>query len=167
MLSALVQAWSLLKQGLGLDYKTIADILERWNDSGELHGNYILKIAVDMLRTKKSGNGIYYYVLDKVLDKVMQDDDNTEGTLHWTIEKSANRHVPTPTLAAGHFLRIASGNRVERLEVARTIQSPKPCLFCQGLEQVQRASDDQEWGISLFGCLRISRGSCIIRFDDN
>ncbi|KAJ5219657.1 hypothetical protein N7468_008861 [Penicillium chermesinum] len=150
MLSALAEAWSFLTQGLGLNYEDIANIFERWNTSGELHGNYLLEIAVDMLRTKKSVNGKPHYILDEVLDKVVQDDDDTEGTPHWAIEESAARHVSSPTLAAAHYLRVASGNRAERLE---------------GLELIQRASDDENWDIDLTECLRIWRGGCIIRSD--
>ncbi|KAJ5963174.1 hypothetical protein N7481_013479 [Penicillium waksmanii] len=155
-----------------------------------LRGNYLLEIAVDMLRTKKSVGGTDQYVLDEVLDKVVQDDDDTEGTPQWAIEESASRHISTPTLATAHYLRVASGNREERLVAAKTLRLPKPSLiqgindkekeslvddlhdalyctflssFCQGLELIKKASDDENWEIDLAQCLRIWRGGCIIR----
>jgi 6-phosphogluconate dehydrogenase len=127
-------------------------------------------------------------VLDDVLDKVVQDDDNTEGTLVWSLMESAVRHVSCPTLATGHYLRIASGNREERLEVAQKLSVPKPKLvtavedreivienlrravycaflasFCQGLELISRASTDEGWNIDLGVCIQIWRAGCIIR----
>ncbi|KGO67568.1 Fibritin/6-phosphogluconate dehydrogenase, C-terminal extension [Penicillium italicum] len=197
MLSTLAEAWSFLHSGLELDYEAIADIFEKWNNEGELRGTYLLDIAVDMLRTKRSSSGTgggkgsdEHYVLDEVLDKVVQDDDDTEGTPYWNIMESACRHISAPTLATGHYLRIASGNRAERLLAAKRLQLPVPkplqgirdksniiehlrcavycCFlasFCQGLEMITRASDDEGWGINLHRCLRVWRGGCIIQAD--
>ncbi|CAI7566835.1 unnamed protein product [Penicillium glandicola] len=133
MLSTLAKAWSFLHYGLELDYDTIAGIFDQWNGNGELRGTYLLDIAADMLRAKKSSGGSDgendkngHYVLDEVLDKVVQDDDDTEGTPFWNIIESASRHISTPTLAAAHYLRIASGNRAERLLAARKLHLPGP-----------------------------------------
>ncbi|KAJ5195734.1 hypothetical protein N7449_006213 [Penicillium cf. viridicatum] len=197
MLSTLAEAWSFLHYGLELDYDTIANIFSQWNGDGELRGTYLLDIAVDMLRTKTTSGGSnggnyreQHYVLDEVLDKVVQDDDDTEGTPYWNIVESASRHISTPTLATAHYLRIASGNRAERLLAAKKLQIPGPrpiqgivdkgtiiehlrcaiycCFlasFCQGLEMITRASDDEDWGINLRQCLRVWRGGCIIQAD--
>lgn len=184
MLSTLAEAWSILHYGLGLDYDEIADIFDRWNQQGELRNNFLLEIAVDMLHTKKKGG----YVLDEVLDKVVQDDDNTEGTPYWSIMESASRHVSAPSLATAHFLRVASGNRAERVQAAKKLQLPSPrgiegiqdrkafietlqravycaflASFCQGLELIARASQDEGWDIDLGKCLQIWRAGCIIR----
>jgi 6-phosphogluconate dehydrogenase len=127
-------------------------------------------------------------VLDDVLDKVVQDDDNSEGTPLWAVMESASRHVSTPTLTAAHYMRIASGNRAERLEVAKKLQMPAPrtmenikdratvveklrkavyCTFlssfCQGLELIARTSKDEGWAINLGDCLQIWRAGCIIQ----
>ncbi|KAJ5312405.1 hypothetical protein PENANT_c027G03083 [Penicillium antarcticum] len=200
MLSTLAEAWSFLHYGLELDYDTIADIFSQWNGDGNLRGTYLLDIAVDMLRAKTPSGGQdgendkndkkEHYVLDEVLDKVVQDDDDTEGTPYWNIMESALRHISTPTLATAHYLRIASGNRAERLLAAKKLKLPGPkpiqgikdkgtiiehlhqtvycCFlasFCQGLEMITRASDDEGWGIDLRQCLRVWRGGCIIQTD--
>ncbi|CZT12250.1 uncharacterized protein RAG0_16142 [Rhynchosporium agropyri] len=47
--------------------------------------------------------------MDEVLDKVIQDDDDTE--------------------AAAQFLRVASGNRPQRLKVAEKLSLAKPPKF--------------------------------------
>ncbi|KAL4749790.1 hypothetical protein BDW72DRAFT_204456 [Aspergillus terricola var. indicus] len=196
MLSALAEAWSLLHYGRGLGYEEIADLFESWNKEGELRNNYLLEIGAELLRVKKTpegdgkgeGVGDGGYVLDDVLDKVVQDDDNTEGTPYWSVMESASRHISAPTLATAHFMRIASGNRIERLEVAKQLRLPSPspirgmkdieafkehlhsavyasflASFCQGLELIARASEDEGWDIDLGKCLQIWRSGCIIR----
>ncbi|KAL2819594.1 nucleoside phosphorylase domain-containing protein [Aspergillus cavernicola] len=198
MLSAVAEAWALLYNGRGLGNDEIADIFSEWNNKGELRNNFLLEIGADLLRVRKSpkgdgrGEGVSEtsdgHVLDDVLDKVVQDDDNTEGTPYWSIMESAARHVSAPTLATAHYMRIASGNRGERLEVAKRLRVPKPnpirgmktfeafkehlrravygsflASFCQGLEMIARASQDEGWDIDLGKCLQIWRAGCIIR----
>ncbi|KAL5342770.1 6-phosphogluconate dehydrogenase [Aspergillus crustosus] len=199
MLSALAEAWSVLHFGRGLGYDEIADIFDEWNcdPRGELRNNYLLEIGAELLRVRKSsagdrnGEGIgneKEYVLDEVLDKVVQDNDNTEGTPHWSVIESASRHVSAPTLATAQFLRIASGNRAERVEVAKKMRIPPPTpirgmktfeafkehlrravyasfltSFCQGLEIIARASEDEGWDVELSKCIQIWRAGCIIQ----
>ncbi|KAK4079143.1 hypothetical protein Trihar35433_248 [Trichoderma harzianum] len=190
MLSALCEAWGFLNRGLGLDYSQIGELFTTWNNEGELRTNFLIKIGADICKTRKSTNGKLSddYVLDDVLDKVVQDDDCTEGTPTWSIMESATRHVSCPTLAAGFYLRVASGNREERLKVAEKLSIPEPqsfqdvkdrdqmieslrravyCAFlasyCQGLELIARASIDEDWNISLSECIRIWRAGCIIQ----
>jgi 6-phosphogluconate dehydrogenase len=85
-------------------------------------------------------------------------------------------------------MRISSGNRAERLEVSKKLHVPRPspirgmktfeafkehlrravygsflASFCQGLELIARASEDEGWDIDLGKCLQIWRAGCIIR----
>lgn len=197
MLSTVSEAWSMLHNGLDLNYDEIGDIFAAWNEKGELRNNYLLQISSEICHVKRTPQGDYQgegasrddgYVLDDVLDKVVQDDDNTEGTPFWSIMDAAARHISAPTLATAHFLRVASGNREERVRVAKKLHvaSPKPIeriqdrkafiehlrravycsflsSFCQGLELIARASVDEGWEIDLGKCLQIWRGGCIIQ----
>ncbi|OOQ85250.1 6-phosphogluconate dehydrogenase, decarboxylating [Penicillium brasilianum] len=197
MLSALAEAWSYMHFGLGMDYEQIGDVFTDWNFKGELRNNFLISIGADIVRAKKTPKGDWKgegasdnngYVLDDVLDKVVQDDDNSEGTPLWSVMESASRHVSTPTLAAAHYMRITSGNRAERIEVAKRLQMPTPrtmenikdratvveklrkalyCTFlssfCQGLELIARASKDEGWSINMGDCLQIWRAGCIIQ----
>ncbi|KAJ5380689.1 6-phosphogluconate dehydrogenase decarboxylating [Penicillium cataractarum] len=197
MLSTLAEAWSYMHFGLGMDYEQIGDVFTDWNSKGELRNNFLINIGADIMRAKKTPKGDWHgegasdsngYVLDDVLDKVVQDDDNSEGTPLWAVMESASRHVSTPTLTAAHYMRIASGNRAERIEVVKRLQMPTPrsmenikdratvveklrkavycsflSSFCQGLELIARASNDEGWAISLGDCLQIWRAGCIIQ----
>lgn len=186
MLSAVCEAWSLLRTGLGLTNDEVGDIFAKWNDSGELKTNYLVRIGSEICKTRKS-NPEDGYVLDDVLDKVVQDDDSSEGTPTWAVMESDARHVSCPTLAAGLYFRTASGNRAERVHVAKKLSAPSPekfdgvdkqdfierlrqavyCSFlasyCQGLELISKASEDENWDINLGECIRIWRAGCIIQ----
>ncbi|KAJ5550055.1 Fibritin/6-phosphogluconate dehydrogenase C-terminal extension [Penicillium sp. DV-2018c] len=188
MLSALAETWQYMHDGLGMEYTKIGDVFDKWNESGELRGNFLVRIGADILHTRKPKED--GYVLDDVLDKVVQDDDNTEGTPLWCIMESAARHVSCPTLAVAHYLRISSGNRPERVQDAKKLEMPKPrpiegtrerseiiedlrkavycsflASFCQGLELISRASIDEGWDVDLGDCLQIWRAGCIIQSD--
>lgn len=186
MMSALCEAWSLLRTGLGLNNNEIGDIFAEWNESGELRNNFLVRIGSEICKTRKSGSKDGY-VLDDILDKVVQDDDDSEGTPTWSIMESAARHVSSPTLAAGLYFRFASGNRAERLKVAEKLPSPPPlrlnsvdkqgfvekvrravysaflASYCQGLELISRASIEEVWDVNLSECIRIWRAGCIIQ----
>lgn len=197
MMSAVCEAWAFLSTGLGLSYDQIGDVFTKWNEDGELRTTYLLKIGADICKMTKTPQGDRKgegasaaggYVLDDILDKVVQDDDSSEGTPTWSIMESALRHVSCPTLAAGLYFRITSGNREERLKVAQKLSMPTPkplvgvdkrevvieqlrravycaflASFCQGLELISRASIDEGWNIELGKCIKIWRGGCIIQ----
>ncbi|KAI0384437.1 6-phosphogluconate dehydrogenase, decarboxylating [Hypomontagnella monticulosa] len=197
MLSTVCEAWGFLNKSLGLPYDEIGKIFEQWNAEGELQNTYLIQIGSEICGRKKTrqgdqhdeGKGETGYVLDDVLDKVVQDDDNSEGTLFWTVMDAAQRHIATPTIAAGHFFRVASGNRAQRLKVVENLKIPKPqqvdakdkdnliealrkavyasflCSFCQGLELIARASKDEGWDVNLGKCIQIWRAGCIIQED--
>ncbi|KAH7053092.1 6-phosphogluconate dehydrogenase [Macrophomina phaseolina] len=197
MLSAICEAWSFLHKSLGLSYDEIGKIFEMWNSEGELKNTYVVQIGSEICQRRKTpegdkngeGKGDNGYILDDVLDKVVQDDDDSEGTLYWTVMDAADRHISAPTIAAGQFFRVASGNRAQRLKAEKKLDIPKPrkvdvkdkealietlrkavyaaflCSFCQGLELIARASKDEGWDINLGKCIQIWRAGCIIQED--
>ncbi|KKY20263.1 putative 6-phosphogluconate decarboxylating [Diplodia seriata] len=197
MLSTVCEAWSFLNKSLGLPYDEIGKIFEKWNSEGELRNSYLVQIGSEICQRKRTpegdergeGKGEDGYVLDDVLDKVVQDDDDSEGTLYWSLMDATDRHVSSPTIAAGQFFRVASGNRAQRLKVAEKLNIPKPqkvdvqdkdvlietlrkavyasflASFCQGLELIARASKDEGWDINLGKCIQIWRAGCIIQED--
>jgi len=189
MLSVVCEAWSLLHKSLGLSNSEIGQIFEKWNADGELKNTYLIQIGSEICQRKKTPEGDHHgegvgeggYVLDDVLDKVVQDDDDSEGTGFWTVMEAAARHISTPTVATAHFFRVASGDRGQRLRVAEKLKVPQPqkadvgdkeefietlrkavyiaslCSFCQGLELIARASKDEGWDVNLGTCIQIWR----------
>jgi 6-phosphogluconate dehydrogenase len=196
MLSVVCEAWAIMHNGLGMSYDDIGDVFTQWSKSGELRNTFLLDIGADICHRRKTAEGdgrgegvdpADGYVLDDVLDKVVQDDDNTEGTPLWSIMETAFRHVSAPTMAAAHYLRISSGNRGQRLRVAKKLDIPpsKPLQvgdkkafietlrravyasflssYCEGLELIARASADEKWNVDLGKCIQIWRAGCIIQ----
>jgi 6-phosphogluconate dehydrogenase len=149
-----------------------------------------LAIGADICGQKKS-DGEHGHFLNEVQDKVVQDADNSEGTGVWTLVEAANRHVSCPTIAASHFLRVASSDRAERLHVfdliggtmagakkqhienrEETIEDLRQAVYCsflacfaQGLNLLARANKDEKWEVKLSEAIRIWRNGCIIRSD--
>lgn len=195
MLSTLCEAWGILHHSLGLENDRIGKIFEQWNTEGELRNTFLVQIGSEICQRKKTPKGDGRgegtrdggYVLDDILDKIVQDDDSTEGTLYWTVAEAALRHISAPTIATGHFMRVASGDRDQRIRVSDQLRMPNPsrmqvedepqfvemlrkavfcaflCSFCQGLELIARASRDESWNIKLATCIRIWRAGCIIQ----
>merc|ERR1711964_478739 len=83
-------------------------------------------------------------------DKVVQDDDDTEGTGYWSVMESAERHISAPTIAAAQFLRVASGNRSQRLKVSEKLNLPKPQRIQLKHEEEGNVIEDLRMG--LFCC---------------
>ncbi|KAL1678609.1 6-phosphogluconate dehydrogenase [Schizophyllum commune] len=198
MLALVCEAWGVLHKSLGFSNEEVGKIFAAWNASGELRDCFLLEIGAEICQRQKTsegdqngeGKGDSGYVLDDVLDKVVQDDDDTEGTGYWTVAETALRHIAAPTIAAGHALRIASGNRAQRVQVADKLKLPSVrkadtetlkkkdtfiedlrcalyagflASFAQGLELIARASRDEGWDVSIADCLQIWRAGCIIR----
>ncbi|KAF2096903.1 6-phosphogluconate dehydrogenase [Rhizodiscina lignyota] len=197
ILSGACEAWGLMKKCLGMENDEIGKVFEDWNSQGELKDNYLIQIGSEICQRRKTpegdgrgeGVGTEGYVLDDIVDKVVQDADNTEGTFFWSVEEGADRHVSIPTIAASQFFRVASADRAQRLKVVEALHIPQPklvpsedkaafietlrlavyasflCSFCQGLELIARASKDENWNVDLAMLVKCWRGGCIIQSD--
>lgn len=121
-----------MRKNLGLENNEIGKILEAWNTKGELNNNYLIQIGSEICQRKKTpegdgkgeGVGTEGHVLDDIVDKVVQDADDTEGTFFWTVSEAALRHVSCPTIAASQFFRIASADRAQRLKASELLHMP-------------------------------------------
>ncbi|OQU96650.1 6-phosphogluconate dehydrogenase, domain-containing protein isoform 2 [Cladophialophora immunda] len=114
MMSAIAEVWFIMNRCLKMSYKKIADTFESWNESDPLRDNFLVAIGADINRTR-DGEG--NFVLANVLDKVVQDVDNSEGTGVWTCEETVRLHVPSPTIVSAHLFRLASADAAKRQRV--------------------------------------------------
>lgn len=134
------------------------------------------------------------HVLSTVVDKVVQDADDTEGTGTWSIMEATRLHIPGTSMAASHFMRLASADRAARLKIRQNLHLPAPpvcprttlsdeektkivedirqavvatCLasYTQGFQVIARQSDKEGWNVSLQTCVKIWRAGCIIASD--
>lgn len=126
-------------------------------------------------------------------DKVVQDVDGSEGTGVWSNMESVRVHVPAPTLAAAHFIRIASADRAQRLHVKHALGRSFPpeklhladdkerhafledlrlatyvaCLasFVQGMNVIDVVDRQNKWYIDFATVIQVWRAGCIIQAD--
>jgi 6-phosphogluconate dehydrogenase len=117
MMSAIAEAYGIMRTGLGMNLDEIGDVFDKWNSTDELQGTFLIWISRDICRTK---NDKGERVLDEVEDKVVQDYTGEEGTGIWSNTEAIENHVPAPTLTTAHYLRIASGDRHQRALIQKT-----------------------------------------------
>jgi 6-phosphogluconate dehydrogenase len=187
MMVALGEAWGIMHHDLEMSYEEIADEFKRWNDDGELKGNFLIDIGVDICRTQDPESK--KPVLDEIKDKVVQDVDESEGTGFWTCEEGFKLHIPMPTIVAAHTFRIASADanrrkanfdaaghaiaETKKIEVddrKRFLEDIRLAVyaaflasFVQGLKLLAKAGNTNFWKLDFIKIIGIWRGGCIIR----
>lgn len=190
MMSAISEAWGIMRRCLGMELDEIATVLASWNSTAELKNCFLIDIGAQIcLQKDKEGN----HVLGRVQDKVVQDVDGTEGTGVWSTEEAVKYHVPAATLSAAHYLRLASADRAQRKHAKGVfggefpighIEFEKPdekasflddvrqavyvaCLasFVQGILIIDQANLVHRWQIDFAAMIQIWRAGCIIQAD--
>ncbi|CAK4031268.1 6-phosphogluconate dehydrogenase (decarboxylating) like [Lecanosticta acicola] len=187
MMSAMAEAWAIMKKGLGMSLDEIGEELHRWNQSGELQGTFLVRIGAEICLTRDDKGE---RVLDTVGDKVVQDWTGEEGTGIWSNVEAIEQHVPSPTLSTAHFLRIASGDLHQRRIIHKTFggaYAPQPldvpdrkqfledlrlavfnaflCAYIQGMNIIDKADKQHHFHVDYPQLLQIWRAGCIIQAD--
>jgi 6-phosphogluconate dehydrogenase len=187
MMSAICEAWGIMKTGLGMSEDEIGDELHRWNKSGEFQGTFLVRIGAEICQTiNEKGER----VLDEVGDKVVQDVCGEEGTGIWSNLEAIEQHVPAGTLTAAHYLRLASADLHQRRMVKKTFGGDYPpqklkiddkkafledirmatysaCLssYVQGMNVIDKADKEKHLNVDYYALLQIWRAGCIIQAD--
>jgi 6-phosphogluconate dehydrogenase len=175
------EAYSLLKDGLGLSNDELYGVFAEWN-RGELD-SYLIEISRDIFSAvdPKTGNAL----VDMILDKAGQ-----KGTGLWTAQSALDLFVPTTLITEAVFGRnlsalkdkrvraskILSGpaggiekfrewvNRAEFIEsVRQALYASKICSYAQGFFQLQAAAAKYGWNLQYGEIALVWRGGCIIR----
>ncbi|MGD9286977.1 MAG: decarboxylating NADP(+)-dependent phosphogluconate dehydrogenase [Desulfobacterales bacterium] len=175
------EAYSLLKDGLGLSNERLYDIFAQWN-RGELD-SYLIEITRDIFSAIDTESGAH--LVDMILDRAGQ-----KGTGKWTSQLALDLGVPTTLITEAVFARILSSQKDKRLRASKVLAGPggslakwrqsvnpeqfieavrqalyasKICSYAQGFVQLQAASDENEWGLNYGEIAMMWRGGCIIR----
>ena len=175
------EAYSLLKDGLGLSNEELYTVFADWN-AGDLD-SYLIEITRDIFSVvdPKTGNSL----VDMILDKAGQ-----KGTGLWTAQSALDLFVPTTLITEAVFGRhlsalkdrrvrasaILSGpddyadqlreslNREEFIEsVRQALYASKICSYAQGFFQMQAAAEEYGWDLKYGEIALLWRGGCIIR----
>jgi len=189
MMSAICEAWGIMTKGLGMDLDSIADEFDRWNADGELKGTFLVRIAADICRAQDPATG--QRVVATIEDKVVQDMTGEEGTGIWSNTEAIEHHVPAPTLATAHFLRVASGDLHQRREIKKIFDGNLPpqrfahvdqksileslrlavyvtilSAYVQGMNIIEKADKQNHFNVDYYALLQIWRAGCIIQADN-
>ena len=120
----------------------------------------------------------------------MQDFTGEEGTGIWSNTEAIELHVPAPTLASAHFLRIASGDLHQRRQIQKAFAIHYPpqklsvsdrktfledlrlavyaaCLaaYVQGMNVIDKADHAYNFHVDYYQLLQVWRAGCIIQSD--
>lgn len=207
MMSALCEAWEIMDQGLGMNGEETGEVFDSWNASGELvsypnpmwrrpfgshtrqRQNFLVAISGPICRRKNGEPG--HYLLHDIRDTVVQDANDSEGTGVWANLEAMQAHVPVPSLSAAHYLRLASAEVKQRIEIEKSLGAmslgtieiePSQrgaflehlrkavyvsilACFVQGMATLARADVREAWNLDLKGVARIWRAGCIIKSD--
>jgi 6-phosphogluconate dehydrogenase len=175
------EAYSLLKEGLGLSNTHLYDIFAQWN-TGELD-SYLIEITRDIFSVQDSETD--NALVDMILDKAGQ-----KGTGKWTSQLALDLGVPTTLITEAVFARTLSAQKEKRVRASKILNGPrgavenfrksvnreafidtvrqalyasKICSYAQGFYQLQAASEDNGWDLKYGEIAMLWRGGCIIR----
>ncbi len=171
----IAEAYWAMKQLLGMDNESMADVFGRWNE-GKLR-SYLIEITSSILR-HKDGNG--HYLVDDILDVAGQ-----KGTGKWAVINAMELSMPLGLIATAVFERSLSGQKSLREEAARyfpaeykkertyeaayqdhlfaALYASKLVSYTQGFAVLQQASLQFSWKLNLGQIAQLWRAGCIIR----
>jgi 6-phosphogluconate dehydrogenase len=175
------EAYSLLKDGLGLKNDELYDVFAEWN-RGELD-SYLIEITRDIFSVTDDKTG--ERLVDMILDKAGQ-----KGTGKWTGQLALDLGVPTTLITEAVFARSLSAVKEKRVRASKILTGPadaanafrmnanrdefieqvrkalfasKICSYAQGFFQLQAAAAEYGWDLDYGGIAMLWRGGCIIR----
>lgn len=131
-----IQAYDIMKRGLGMSSTEMADVFDRWN-KGVLD-SFLVEITRDVLRYNDD-DGVP--VVEKILDAAGQ-----KGTGKWTASNALDLGMPVTLIGEAVFARCLSSLKQERLRASKKLEGPTPKFtgnrdeFIGNLEQALYAS---------------------------
>ncbi|MFH0953550.1 MAG: decarboxylating NADP(+)-dependent phosphogluconate dehydrogenase [Verrucomicrobiota bacterium] len=170
------EAYSLLKNALGLQPPDLQAVFSRWNET-ELN-SYLVEITAKVFQKKDPETG--QYLVDVILDAAGQ-----KGTGMWTSQVALDLGVPLTLITEAVFARDLSAMKAERVAASGTLKGPrarfggdrekftedirralyasKICSYAQGFALMQVANAEYRWGVKPGNVALLWRGGCIIR----
>ncbi|BCS23946.1 NADP(+)-dependent, decarboxylating phosphogluconate dehydrogenase [Aspergillus puulaauensis] len=169
------EAYDILKRGLGLSSKEIADVFAKWN-KGVLD-SFLIEITRDILYYNDE-DGVP--MVEKILDKAGQ-----KGTGKWTAINALDLGMPVTLIGEAVFSRCLSALKNERVRASKLLSGPTPefsgnkeeflddleqalyaskiISYAQGFMLIQDAAKEYGWELNKPAIALMWRGGCIIR----
>jgi len=175
------EAYSLLKEALGMDYPQIAEIFHKWNKT-ELD-SFLIEITGKILSFKGDDGDV---LLEKILDTAGQ-----KGTGVWTSQSSFDLGVPVTLITEAVYARGVSSRLDERIkassvlkgvnipqifdktkmveDIRKALLASKIISYAQGFMLMAAAAKEYSWNLDFGNIASLWREGCIIRsvFLDN
>ena len=168
------EAYSLMKNGLGLDHDQMHKVFAEWNE-GDLD-SYLIEITRDILAFRENGEPL----VEKILDTAGQ-----KGTGKWTVMSSQELGIPVTLIASAVYARCVSALKSERVKASSKLRGPKPRItrkqdkfiedircalyaskivsYAQGFMLMRAAAKEYGWRLKYGNIALMWRGGCIIR----
>ena len=172
----IAEAYDILKRGLGLEEKEIAEIFAKWQD-GVLN-SFLIEITRDILRFNDTDGRP---MVEKILDSAGQ-----KGTGKWTAIDALDKGMPVTLIGEAVFARCLSSLKDERVRASKIIAAPareqfqgdkqqfiddleqalyasKIISYAQGFMLMREAAKVNDWTLNNAGIAAMWRGGCIIK----
>ncbi|KAK3175074.1 phosphogluconate dehydrogenase (decarboxylating) gnd1 [Lepraria neglecta] len=169
------EAYDIMKRGLGLSAKEMADVFAEWN-KGVLD-SFLIEITRDVLRFDDDDGTP---LVEKILDSAGQ-----KGTGKWTAINALDLGMPVTLIGEAVFARCLSSLKQERGRAAKALAGPTPNFtgdkkeflanleqalyaskiisYAQGFMLIQNAAKEYHWKLNKPSIALMWRGGCIIR----
>ena len=174
------EAYSLLKNLLGMGHDEIAELFDQWNKT-ELD-SYLIEITGNILKYKDE-NG--EPLIEKILDAAEQ-----KGTGKWMSINSLELGAPATLVTeavyaravsamvderetassilkddprASDYSRVAASGVITPEDVRKALLASKIVSYAQGFMLLSQASKEYSWNLDLGNIALLWRGGCIIR----
>jgi len=170
------EAYSLMKDALGLSHDEMADIMKEWN-KGDLD-SFLCEISADILAYKDTDGTP---LLEKIKDSAGQ-----KGTGKWTGISALDMGVPLTLISEAVFARCLSSLKDLRIHASEQLTGPpnhgyhgekkhfikaieqalyasKIISYAQGFMLMRAAAKEFNWTLNYGGIALMWRGGCIIR----
>jgi 6-phosphogluconate dehydrogenase len=176
VMQMMAEGYDLIRKLFDLNPEEIADIFAEYN-KGKLK-SYLFDIAGPVLSQKDDLSDDY--LIDQIMDKAGQ-----KGTGMWTAIEALKRGVALPSITESVFARVMSSEKDKRTKLSELYPQNKSKFivplkdfkialenalyagmlssYAQGYDLIQKASDENNWGVDLSELSRIWQGGCIIR----
>ncbi|KAL8829834.1 MAG: hypothetical protein Q9191_001786 [Dirinaria sp. TL-2023a] len=169
------EAYDIMKRGLGLSGKEMADVFDKWNQG--VLDSFLIEITRDVLRYDDDDGKP---LVEKILDSAGQ-----KGTGKWTAINALDLGMPVTLIGEAVFARCLSSIKEERTRASKVLDGPKPefsgnkdeflanleqalyaskiISYAQGFMLIQNAAKEYGWKLNKPSIALMWRGGCIIR----
>ncbi|KAG8219980.1 6-phosphogluconate dehydrogenase [Butyriboletus roseoflavus] len=171
-----MRPYDILKRGLGLQEREIAEIFEKWN-KGVLD-SFLIEITANILKFNDD-DGVP--LVAKILDQAGQ-----KGTGKWTAIAALDAGTAVTLIGEAVFARCLSAIKEERTRASKVIAGPqkepfrgdkqqfiddleqalyasKIISYTQGFMLMRETAKELNWNLNYAGIARMWRGGCIIK----